>query len=87
MSLNPNHPYAPHRPNRPWPNCHPFTHYPPNYARLPYVFAIPYDVGLFYTPLGQRLALYNPSLYREVRNALIRLDQKRESRYRELLAM
>jgi hypothetical protein len=37
--------------------------------------------------LGQRLALYNPSLYREVRNALIRLDQKRESRYRELLAM
>lgn len=86
MSLNPNHPYAPHRPLRPWPNCHPFLHHPPNYNAKPYPFTPPLNDGVFHTPLGQRLALYNPSLYIEVRDALIRMDRGRESRYQKLLA-
>jgi hypothetical protein len=86
MSLNPNHPYAPHRSLRPWPNEHPFALNPPDYARRPYVFASPYEVGVFYTPLGERLARGNPSLYTEVKEALIRLDRGRESRYRFLIA-
>lgn len=86
MSLNPNHPYAPHRPLRPWPNTHPFASYPPNYDRLPRVFLPSLYQGQFYTSLGQRLALYNPTLYMEVRKALIEMDRGRESRYQNLLA-
>lgn len=72
---------------KPWPNQHPFTGHTPNYNRHPYPFPPPFNDGVFHTPLGERLATYNPTLYKAVYQALKKFDEKRESRYREVLEL